>query len=154
MSNTIIIGLGNPILSDDGAGVKAARLLQQRLEQDADIEVIELYAGGLRLMDALAGHRRAVIIDAMQTGQAPGTIGNFSLADLPPTRNIACSHDVNLATALELGKTMGQQVPADIVIYGIEAADVTTFSETLTRAVQRAVTDLVETILRDELKSN
>ena len=113
---TIIIGLGNPILSDDSVGVKAARILRERLRDRNDLEVIELYAGGLRLMDALIGHGRAIIIDSMRTGAAVGTIRKFALSDLPKTLNLTSSHDVDLPTALELAKAAAQKQHFDLPV--------------------------------------
>ena len=149
MAGTIIIGLGNPILSDDSVGIKAARRLKEVLKNRTDVEVVEVYAGGLRLMDALVGYTKAVIIDAMQTGRPPGTVRKFTVADLPKTRNLTSTHDVDLPTALMLARTTGQHVPDEIVIYGIEAGDVATFSESLTPDVERAVSAVVELAMQN-----
>jgi hydrogenase maturation protease len=149
MATTVIIGLGNPILTDDSVGVQAARQLKEIFKGRNGVEVIELYAGGLRLIDALSGHTKAVIIDAMQTGAAPGTVKRFAVTDLPKTRNTVSTHDVDLPTALGLARSAGLQMPDDIVIYGIEAVDVANFSEVLTPAVATALRDVVEDVAAD-----
>lgn len=147
---TAIIGIGNPILTDDSVGVKVARVLAERLESRPDIEVMELYAGGIRLMDAMVGYDRAVVIDAMETGSSrPGTICRLELADIAATRNTFSTHDTNLATALEMGKMLGLALPREVRIWGIEAEDVETFSDELTREVAQAVPEVVEEILRE-----
>lgn len=144
---TIIIGLGNPILSDDSVGVHAARSLNNVQKVREVAEVREVYAGGLRLLDVLAGYERAIIIDAMQTGAEPGTVRKFSLADLPRTRNLASTHDADLPTALEAGRKLGMELPGEIVVFGIEAADVVNFGEKLTPAVERGMEEAVQMII-------
>ena len=148
ITNTTIIGLGNPILSDDSVGIKAARQLAEVLKDREDVEVVEVYAGGLRLMDALVGHGRAVIIDAMQTGAPAGTVRRFSISELPKTRNLASSHDVDLPTALETGRTLGLQMPEEITIFGIEAREVEQFGESLSEEVQRALGEVADRVCR------
>ena len=151
---TVIIGLGNPILSDDSVGIKASRLLKQRLQDMQGVDVMELYAGGLRLMDALAGYKRAIIIDAMTSGNCrPGTIRSLSLSDCGSARNMTCSHDTSLPTALEMGAMLGCALPAVIKIWGIEVQDVETFGEELTEPVRKAVPIVVRQVVR-ELRGN
>jgi hydrogenase maturation protease len=150
---TIIIGLGNPILSDDSVGIKVARILQERLKDGIDI--IEAYAGGMRLMDAMVGYDRAFIVDAMVTEDSmPGAIRSLCLSDLISTRNMLCAHDMNLATAIEMGKMLGLHLPSEIRIWGIEAADVETFSEELTEDVAKAVPAVIEKIMYELSMSN
>ena len=148
MKSTIIIGLGNPILSDDSVGIHVARRLRERIAGRRDIEVIEAHAGGLRLLDLLVDHPRAIIIDAMTTAACePGTIRRVSPSDLQGTRNISSSHDTSLANALETGRALGMDVPHDVIIFGIEAAVVDIFSEALSEHVANAVPVMIETVM-------
>lgn len=151
MKMIVVIGLGNPILSDDGVGIQVARLVGKLLPKDrADIAVTEAYAGGMRLMDAMTGYDRAIVVDAMVTGSCtPGTVKRFALDDLATTRNTWSSHDTNLAMALEWGRTAGLKLPVQVDIFGVEAVDVENFSETLTADVALAVIPLAEDILRE-----
>lgn len=143
---TIIIGLGNPILSDDSVGIRAARSLDnvQEVREVADVQ--EVYAGGLRLLDVLAGYKRAVIIDAMQTGAVPGTVRRFDIFDLPKTRNLSSTHDSDLLTALETGRKLGMELSEDIIIFGIEAVEVEKFGEKLTSEVERGMEEAIKQI--------
>ena len=142
---TIIIGLGNPILTDDSVGVKVARALKDGFKGEVDIT--ELYAGGIRLMDAMTGYERALIIDSVITdGRVPGGIFHFTPSDLLTTRNTVSTHDMNLPTALEMGRMLGIPLPSEIRIWGIEAGDAETFGEGLTEDVAKAVPVVVEEI--------
>lgn len=145
---TVVVGLGNPILSDDSVGIKVAGLLKMRIPENTDVDVVEAYTGGLRLMETIAGYERAIIVDAMKTGlHSPGTVRLLSPDSLTKTRNTLCTHDGDLATALILGRDLGLAIPDHIEIMGIEAEDVERFSEELTGEVRKAVPLAVDELL-------
>ena len=145
---TLIIGLGNPVLSDDSVGLHVAAALRARIGDRPDVEVAEDHRGGLQLMERLVGYDRAIVVDAICTGAEPGTIHRLT-ADGIPTQRSASAHDVNLPTALELGRQAGAHLPAteDIVLVGIEADDILTFGEQCTPPVRAAITRAVEAVL-------
>lgn len=145
---TLVLGLGNPLLRDDSIGLRVVQELRARLGDKPDIEVDEDYWGGLRLMERMIGFDRAIIIDAIQTDAEPGTIHLLSPNDIPTVRS-SSAHDMNLPTALELGRQAGAQLPSasDILLVGVEAADVQTFDETLTPEVEDALPLAVEAVL-------
>lgn len=137
---TIVVGVGNPALSDDGVGLHVARSVRELSKGVPGIEVEELWAGGLRIAEAIAGYDRAVIIDAMRSGDnPPGSVAFVPLSELHGMRTVACAHDVDLVTALEIFKRAGENIPEDIAVLGIETQDVFTLSENLTPHVSRAV---------------
>ena len=103
MRNTVIIGLGNPVLADDSVGLRIAAELRHRLAGRSGVTTVELYWGGMWLMEAMAGHERAIVIDAIVSGGAAGTIYRLGLNDLPRTRTTDSTHDASLPVALELG---------------------------------------------------
>lgn len=144
----VIVGLGNPILSDDGVGIKVAGAVRKLLEGAPGIEVVEAYAGGLRLMEALSGYRSAVIVDALTGGEFPaGTVVRIGAMEGRATRNLLSSHDGDLACALRLGRELGLRLPERIEVIGIEAADVESFSEELSEAVAAALPEAVAAVL-------
>jgi hydrogenase maturation protease len=146
----IIIGIGNPVLTDDSVGLKIADCLQERLRGRPGVSVTQLCCGGMNLMEEMAGHDRAIIIDAMTGGGGkPGTVYSFGPAGLSQTRNTWSSHDASLPLALELGSAVGLRLPTDVRIWAVEADDVCTFGELLTPDVQRAVPLVVEDVVRD-----
>jgi hydrogenase maturation protease len=142
MTRTLVIGLGNPILSDDGAGIYAARMVKAALPSHAEVDIVELSVGGLALMEAMIGYCRVILIDALQLPESvPGRVVLFDAGDLPQTLNTASTHDADLPTALEVGKRLGVPLPAeeDIQIVGIQPYDVLTFSEKPTPYVAAAL---------------
>jgi hydrogenase maturation protease len=116
--------------------------------QRTDVEVAEDYWGGLRLMERLVGYDRAIVIDAIQTGGRPGTIHRLTPDDIPTQRS-ASAHDLNLPTALAFGRQAGLKLPANhaILLVGVEAEDILTFSERCTPAVEAAIPAVVEAVL-------
>ena len=151
---TLIIGLGNPILTDDGVGVKVACAVREALASAGrdDVTVTEAGVGGLRLMEMMTGYDRVILIDAIQTpGGQPGAIHRLTLDDLAsavPTQHSASAHDMNLPTALEMGRRLGLALPETVEILAVEARDVITFGDTCTPDVDAAIPIVVEEILQ------
>ena len=150
---TIIIGLGNPILSDDGVGWRIVERLRVDLPPtlQAGVTITEVCVGGLSLAEMLVGYQRAIIVDAIITGQQPpGTVRTFSLDELPGTLNLASAHDTNLVTALRALRRFEGDVPPDnaITIVAVEATDVWTFSEVCTPAVSACMPQAIAAILK------
>ena len=146
---TLILGLGNPLVSDDSVGLRVAAELKQLLANRPEVDVDEEYWGGLRLMERMIGYDRAIVVDAICTGAPPGTIHQLT-PDAIPTQRSASAHDVNLSTALELGRRTEMHLPANenVLLIGIEAEDVLTFSEECTPAVREAVPRAVQTVIK------
>jgi len=136
---TLILGLGNPILSDDGVGLRVAGELEGRLDQ-REVTIMDTSMAGLNLLDLLAGYDKAIIIDAIQTEEGKaGQIYRLGPGAFDVTRNTTSPHDVDFAASLELGKRLGLALPRQIVIFAIEIADASTFSEECTPEVRRAI---------------
>ena len=147
---TLVIGLGNPILTDDGVGIWTARAVAEALPPDAPIDVIEVSIGGLSLMEAMVGYRRVVLIDAIKTRDGtPGQVYHIGMGSLPETMNTASAHDANLATALRMGRSLGAELPTDddIDIIAVEVDDVLTFGDAPTPAVAAAIPNATRLVL-------
>ena len=148
-TKTLILGLGNSLLSDDGVGLTIAAELKNRLNE-SDITVMETSVAGLSLLDLLVGYDRAIIIDAIQTLDGkPGQIYRLDPEAFDTTRRTISPHDVNFTTALEFGKKVGLPLPQEIVIFAIEVSDVSTFSEEYTPQVKQAIPTCVEMVLQE-----
>ena len=136
---TLILGLGNPILGDDGVGLRVAEALRDTLPSSADVDIEENYWGGLRLMEQMVGYDRAIVIDAICThDHAAGTILRLSPYDMPTQRS-ASVHDVSLPTALRMAAELKLPMPHEIIILAIVAHDVLDIGEQLSPAVAAAV---------------
>jgi hydrogenase maturation protease len=145
---TIVIGLGNPILGDDGAGWKVAEFLRDRLPPG--IEVDFLAGGGLSVMERLVGFDRAVIVDALNTATvAKGQVQVFALESLsnPFLGHLGSAHETNLQTALNLGRSLGAHLPTCVMVVGVESPDVYDFDDALSPEIEAAVPPAAQAVL-------
>lgn len=164
MMKTLIVGLGNPILGDDGVGWRVAEEVQRQMRNSehgarndsafrlppSEIEVECAALGGLSLMERLIDYERAILIDAIGTGQKPiGAVYHFRLDDLydPTSGHTTAAHDVSLMTAIQVGRSLGAHLPAQIDVVAIESPYVYDFTEELTPPVASAVPQAVELVM-------
>ena len=148
---TLVIGLGNPILGDDGVGWKVARELSTRIDAGSSVEIDYAALGGLNLMERMLGYQRVIVIDSMETGQNPeGYVRVFPLAALenPYAGHSASPHDASLMTALEAAKSAGADIPSRVDVVAIEAKNVYDFSDSLSPQIEKAVPIAVEQVLK------
>ena len=153
---TIVVGLGNPILGDDGVGWRVAEEVQRQLMspsvspsppaplpegEGSHVEVERLSLGGISLMEHLIGYDCAILVDAFATDAPIGSISVLKLSELPnySAFHIASAHDTSLQNALELGRAMGAHLPEDVMIVGVATECIHDFSEDLSPPVARAV---------------
>jgi hydrogenase maturation protease len=149
--NTLVLGLGNSILSDDGVGIHVVREAAAACSRD-DVIFAEASVGGLRLLDLLVGQDRVIIVDAIQTpGGRPGDLRCLHPKDLQASLHAGSSHDLSLAGALALGRSLGLPLPRDedFTILAVEAEDVLTFGETCTEQVQVAIPSVALRVLEE-----
>jgi hydrogenase maturation protease len=148
-TKTLILGLGNSLLCDDGVGIYIAAELKNRVDRPG-ITIMETGVAGLSLLDLLVGYDRAIIIDAIQTvGGKAGQVYRLEPKDFDTALHTASAHGIDFTTALEFGKKLGLPLPQEIVILAIEASDVSTFSEECTPQVTRAIPTCVEMVLQE-----
>ena len=141
--------MGNPLLCDDGVGLRVAAELKDRVEQP-EITVMETGIAGLSLLDLLVGYDKAIIIDAIQTvGGKAGQIYRLDPKAFDTAVHTASAHGIDFTTALEFGKKLGLPLPQQIVIFAVEASDVTTFREECTPEVSKAIPTCVEMVLQE-----
>ena len=158
-NKTLVIGLGNPILGDDGVGWKVVEQVEAELkEQREDLKFDYLSLGGLSLMENMEGYQNVLVVDSIITGTKPnGTIFSLPLSRLPnlSAGHTTAIHDTSLASALSIGRTMGMVLPEDdrVWVVAVEAEYVYDFSEELSEPVQAAVLPAVKVVL-DVLVNN
>jgi hydrogenase maturation protease len=137
---TLLIGMGNAYLTDDAVGIRLVRDFNKRLSGIPNLAVIEECSlGGLNLLDLLQGYRRLIVVDSIKTSEGiPGTWYRFTAERLRETMNLTNVHDVNFATALELGRRMGMTLPSDQEnhIFAVEILDNLTFGERMSEELE------------------
>lgn len=144
-----MLGLGNPVLSDDAVGLKVAERLREMLAERPlpGVEVLCSTRGGFELLDLLAGYARAVIVDALTLPEPnPGRVHQLGLASFAGMARLVGSHDISLSQAFQLAEHLGISMPGEVIIFGVEAAEVCEFSEELTPPLAQAVEPLAKQI--------
>ena len=145
---TLILGIGNPILTDDGAGIKIAQRL--KIEKPG-LEVIETSEVGLALLELITGYDKVIIIDSIKTENGkPGELYKLKLADLKPSGYFPSSHGIDIATAVELGQRVGYKMPEHISLYAVEVKDNSTFSEDCTQEIEKKIPVIAKRIMKQE----
>ena len=148
-SRMLVVGLGNPILGDDGVGWRVAEEVKKQLPPDPPVDVDCLSLGGVSLMEHLIGYGRAILIDAFALEEPVGSILILKLSDLPnySAFHTTSAHDTSLQTAIEMGKSMGAQLPDDVTVVGIATKRVSDFSKSLSPPVAEAVPQAAKFVL-------
>ena len=156
MMKSLVIGIGNVVLSDDGVGPYVVKRAEEHLfDLKGNVDFKENYSGGFDLLYDIAGYNKVLIIDSVLTGvHEPGTCITYNMGDFHQLEQsrLVDSHGVNLPTVLETGRRCGYKMPEEVIIYGIESDDVTTFSEELTTKVEASVDSIVDKIRETLLK--
>jgi hydrogenase maturation protease len=143
-SKTLILGLGNPILSDDGIGLVAAERLRGRVD---GVEVISTPLTGLHLLDLVVGYENLFLIDALITpGNQPGELKFISPDDISLPN--LCSHGFNLLEVLLMGEKVGLSVPELKGVYGITIGAEPAFGEEPSSELMRNMEAVVPQIAR------
>jgi hydrogenase maturation protease len=131
--------------------VYAAREVRRRLDAMGRAEtadVVETEVGGFALMELMIDWDRVILVDAIQFDDvSPGTLVQIDPQDLRTSLRIRSVHDVDLPTVLRLGRCLGLKMPAEILVYGIQAEDACTLGENLTSPVKQGMRAAVDLML-------
>ncbi|MGE5675529.1 MAG: hydrogenase maturation protease [Mycobacterium leprae] len=142
----LVLGLGNTLFTDDAAGILAVRAAEARW-QGGGVDFDEAMAGGLELLDRISGYQAVLVVDAAVTGErAPGEVYLIDLASLPAGL-AGDAHGADLGTALVTGRRLSVPLPKRLELLAIEAGDINSLGETLTRPVAAAIPTAVDAIL-------
>ena len=151
---TIILGIGNLILGDDGVGIHIANEVKKHID-DPDITIDEAITGGMNLLDLLLGYDKAIILDAVKSEDAEnGEVRRIPIGDFN-TMHSCNPHDVSLIEAIEMAKKLGEKrIPQEIIIIGVMMKQIPCeFGEKLSDNINAAVPKAVEMTLNEVRKN-
>ena len=138
----LALGLGNDILGDDAVGLLAVQRLRVLLP--VSVEVVEATGAGLDLLDLLEGYDKALILDAIMTGNHPaGTVLEFSADDFRK-ENVRSPHYAGLPTVLQLAESLSIMFPKHIHIVAIEVENTYEVREGVSARAESAIAAMVE----------
>jgi len=148
---TLILGIGNSILGDDGIGVHVAQEVA-RIIKDENIDVRDVSVDGLNLFDFIIGYDKLVVIDAIVTDD--GEIGEIYRLKpeyvCDPSRSAISPHHFNLATTLEIGKRLfPNKMPEEVIVFAVGTQEAATVTEEMTGKVKKAIPQAVSLVLEE-----
>jgi len=143
----LLLGIGNTILTDDGVGIHAVRLVKEDAEK-AGVVVEEAEVAGFALLDILTGFDALVVVDAIRLpDREPGELVVIDGESMPPSLHLVAAHQVDLPTAIALGRDVGAHMPTEVRVVGVQIEDDRTFGTEPTPAVQAATAEAALTAL-------
>jgi hydrogenase maturation protease len=148
MKPILIICLGNPLMRDEGIGIRLASELLVHLADNPHVEVMDLGTGGFSVMHAIVGREKIIFVDCAIMGQAPGLIHRFTPEQVSSKklRMRYSMHEGDLLNTIELSRRLGE-CPDDIVIFGIEPKEIA-HGQGLTSELENNIQQYVKAILK------
>lgn len=143
----VVVAIGNAYRRDDGAGLAVAGRLRGRLP--SGVELVSCEQEPSRLIDACEGAATALVVDAVESGAAPGTLHRFDASTQPVPERLfrSSTHAFGVGEAIELARALGR-LPGRVIVYGIEGAAFEA-GEGLSDAVAAAVEQAAAAVLAD-----
>jgi hydrogenase maturation protease len=144
--NAVVLGIGNPLLGDDGFGVEVASQLQTHHARDFDgIEIVDGGSQGLYLLPYLQGRTHIIVADAIAFGGQPGELVKLDAAQVPARLPIKMSeHQTGFNEVLALLQLL-EETPEQFVFFGVQPK-CNEWAEPLTPEVAAAVAPVIEQI--------
>ena len=139
----LVLGIGNDIQMDVGIPVKITEDLQSILKTGS-IDFENIFVGGLELLEYINGYKGVVFVDTMKTEKGiPGNVHQYSVDDYRETLHLSCRHDVSFHMSLEIGKTLGFDIPEEIMIIGVEILEDLEFGASLSNDLKYLYPDIL-----------
>jgi hydrogenase maturation protease len=144
---TLILGIGNILLRDEGIGVRVVEAMRG-LPLPKDVEILDGGTSGLRLIDAIADRRKLIVIDAVMTEAPPAAVLRLTGEDLAArTGQTHSPHEFGLLETLTAARHLGV-APREVIIYGVQPKDVGQGLE-LSPEVAAVVPKIIELVLNE-----
>jgi hydrogenase maturation protease len=140
----IVIGLGNPVLTDDAVGIRISELLENNLPQitfpeNTEVHITQNESGGWDILDLAVGFDVMILIDALlDKSLKPGEMRWYSDKVFTSIR-LSGVHSMDVFSAVEYGKSLKLKVPEQILVLGVGVMDILTFSEKCTPAIEAVI---------------
>ena len=149
-ASTVVLGLGNPLMADEGIGVCLIERLAEWSADYPDVDFVDAGTGGLSVLHYIEGRRKAILLDCAYMGLEPGSIRRFVPDEVRSTKVLAHQslHEADLLRIIDIARQLGQ-APSEIVFFGIEPERVE-FRQGLSGVLTSAI-DRYLAVIRAEL---
>ena len=148
---TLVLGIGNPILGDDGVGVHVVQELAEKI-RDENVDIKDVSFDGLNLLELIVGYDRLIVIDAIMVED--GEVGKiYKLKPegiYKPTQSAIAPHHFNLVSTIEIGKRLfPNEMPKEIVVFAVGIHEVINVAEEMTEKTKESSSKLVGLVLEE-----
>jgi hydrogenase maturation protease len=145
LKKTLILGIGNDILTDDGIGPRLVLDLQND-DFPGEVHFQNAFVGGLEILEVIQGYDKVIFIDAIITKDGiPGAIYHFRPEDFRETLHLSNLHDANFLTAMELGKKLNMNLPDETHIIAVEIVEDRVFCDQFSTEIKKRYNEILET---------
>jgi hydrogenase maturation protease len=147
-ASRLVLGIGSPLICDDGVGFKVVEDIKARNIPDLDLD--QQSVSGLDLIEIMMDYQKVVVVDAIVTEKFPaGTVMLLQPEDFKNALHGTNPHEANIHMAIELGRRLApDRMPKDIQFIAIEVNDVWTVTDIMTEEVENAVPVAAEAVLK------
>jgi len=145
----VVLGLGNPLMSDEGIGGFIIERLAGEGEKYENIDFVDAGVGGINLLHYMADRRKVILVDCAFMGREPGTMERFGPEEVKSVKKLAhlSLHEADVLKIIEMARQLGR-CPEEIVIFGIEPASVE-LEQQLSETIAARVDDYVAAISKE-----
>lgn len=149
MKPVAVIGLGNPLMTDEGVGVRVVEALQKNGALLPEVDVLDLGTAGLTILHYLGGRDKVIFVDCALMGEHPGAFRRFTPEEVN-TRKVRTRlslHEGDLLHTLSLARQLGE-CPGSVVVFGIEPQSVE-MGEGLSPPLRERFDEYVEVVAKE-----
>ena len=120
-NDIVVLGLGNPLMADEGVGGFLVNKLLEKKDSYPEIDFIDAGTGGMAILHLIAERKKVIIIDCAYMNKAPGTIVRFTPQDVKTIKQLIhySLHEIDILKVIAIARQLNQ-CPDEIVIFGIE----------------------------------
>jgi hydrogenase maturation protease len=143
----LILGIGNILLRDEGVGVHVIKKMKE-FPLPVNVEILDGGTAGLDLVDFISNYKKLIVIDAVRTGEKPGTIYRLTEENLgTKPKAIMSFHDIDFLDALMMSEVIGEK-PKEIIVIGIEPKDMSDGID-LTPEIEELIPRIIEIVMKE-----
>ncbi|MHC5060775.1 MAG: hydrogenase maturation protease [Planctomycetota bacterium] len=147
--NIVVLGLGNPLRSDEGIGVAIVGWFSARADQYPSVDFIDAGTGGMSVLHLLANRSKAVLIDCAYMGTEAGTIKRFEPHEVESVKKLAHQslHEADIMKIIDLSEQLGQG-PQSVVIFGIEPETIE-LGQNLSKTLEAKMDEYIDAVTKE-----
>ncbi|MBC8320780.1 MAG: hydrogenase maturation protease [Bacteroidetes bacterium] len=147
MNNTLILGFGNPLLSDDGIGTRIVNDLKTKMDNNL-FEFSSAYICGIDIITIIKGYKNMIVVDGCMTqNSTPGELSFYTVDNYYGMAHLDNYHDVKFRDIIKLSRDLNLHIPENIHIVAIEIKEDMVFSKDLSPSLQNSYPEILQKVL-------